>query len=132
MEITLHRLSGKVFEGMNSLGGKVIVNADKDSNAGGVSPMEMVLVGLAGCSSSDVVVILEKQKEPLTALDVTVKAERAEGYPAVFTAINLSYTASGVSAEKLQKAVDLSMEKYCSVAAMLSKTAKISYTCTVI
>ncbi len=133
MDIMLRRISGKVFEGTNVLGGTVVANADKDPEAGGVSPMEMVLVGLASCSASDVVVILEKQREPLSALDVSVHAERAEGNPAVFTDISISYRAGGgVSIDRLKKAVELSMAKYCSVAAMLSKTAKISYTCTLV
>ena len=132
MDISLKMIGERVFEGKNVRGGTVIANAGKGEKPDGVSPMEMVLVGLASCSATDIEVNLEKQKEPLKTLEVTVHAEQASGYPAVFTDIAISYKANAeVSLDKLEKAAELSMTKYCSVAAMLSKTAKISYTCSV-
>jgi putative redox protein len=93
------------------------------------TPIELVLIALCGCTASDVVGILRKKREPFTGLEVSARGERAEGYPAVFTAIHLTYIVRGqVSQKAVQDAVHLSKEKYCSVSAMLAKTAKITYT----
>jgi putative redox protein len=93
------------------------------------SPMELVLLGLCGCTASDVVGILRKKREPFTGLEVRAEAERADGYPAVYTSIHLTYLVRGqVSKKAVEDAVRLSKEKYCSVSAMLEKTAKITYT----
>jgi putative redox protein len=93
------------------------------------SPMELVLLGLCGCTASDVVGILRKKREPFTGLEVRAAAERASGYPAVYTSIHLTYVVRGqVSRKAMEDAVRLSKEKYCSVSAMLEKTAKITYT----
>jgi putative redox protein len=93
------------------------------------SPMELVLIALCGCTASDVVGILRKKREPFLALGVKAKGERAEGYPAVYTSIHLTYIVRGeVSNKSMEDAVRLSKEKYCSVSAMLEKTAKITYT----
>jgi putative redox protein len=98
--------------------------AEKTAN----SPMELVLIALCGCTASDVVGILRKKREPFTSLEVNATGERAAGYPAVYTEINLIYRVSGkVSPKAVEDAVHLSKEKYCSVSAMLEKTAKISF-----
>ena len=96
----------------------------------GVRPMEALLMALAGCSALDVIHILEKQqKEPLGDLDVAVRGLRADAVPAVYTDIAVDFEASGsVNPAKLERAVKLSMEKYCSVAKMLQPTATITYT----
>jgi putative redox protein len=99
--------------------------AEKSAN----SPMELVLIALCGCTASDVVGILRKKREPFTGLEVLAKGERADGYPAVYTSIHLTYRVRGqVSTKAMEDAVRLSKEKYCSVSAMLEKTAKITYT----
>jgi putative redox protein len=91
------------------------------------TPMELVLVALCGCTASDVVGILRKKREPFTSLEVRAQAERASGYPAVYTEITLTYRIGGkVSRKAVEDAVRLSKEKYCSVSAMLEKTAKIT------
>ena len=91
------------------------------------SPMELVLIALCGCTASDVVGILRKKREPFTHLEVSAEGERASGYPAVYTEISLVYRVTGkVSRKAVEDAVRLSKEKYCSVSAMLSKTAKIT------
>jgi len=93
------------------------------------TPMELVLIALCGCTASDVVGILRKKREPFTALEVRASGERADGYPAVYTSIHLTYVVRGqVSKKSMEDAVRLSKEKYCSVSAMLEKTAKITYT----
>jgi putative redox protein len=103
----------------------IVVDAASDKTAS--SPMELVLIALCGCTASDVVGILRKKREPFTSLEVSAHGERAEGYPAVYTAIKLVYKVGGkVSHKALEDAVRLSKEKYCSVSAMLAKTAKIS------
>ncbi len=93
------------------------------------SPMELVLIGLCGCTASDVISILRKKREPFTGLEVQAQGERASGYPAVYTEIKLTYRVRGqVSHKAMEDAVRLSKEKYCSVSAMLEKTAKITFT----
>ena len=90
------------------------------------TPMELVLIALCGCTASDVVGILRKKREPFTSLEVSASGERASGYPAVYTEISLVYRITGkVSRKSMEDAVRLSKEKYCSVSAMLEKTAKI-------
>jgi len=89
--------------------------------------MELVLLGLCGCTGYDVTSILTKKREPFTSLEVLASAERAPDPPAVYTKIKLIYKVGGkVSRKSVEDAVRLSEEKYCSVSAMLQKTAKIT------
>jgi len=105
----------------------IVMDAATEKTAN--SPMELVLLGLCGCTASDVVGILRKKREGFTALEVRAEAEIADGYPAVYTSIHLTYHVRGqVSQKAMEDAVRLSKEKYCSVSAMLEKTAKITYT----
>jgi putative redox protein len=91
------------------------------------TPMELVLIALCGCTASDVVGILSKKREPFVSLVVSAEGERASGYPAVYTEIKLKYRVGGkVSRKAMEDAVRLSKDKYCSVSAMLEKTAKIT------
>ena len=92
------------------------------------TPMELLLIALCGCTASDVVGILRKKREAFTAVEVRAKGERAETHPKVFTSIHLTYTVRGAVTEKaMEDAVRLSKEKYCSISAMLEKTATITY-----
>lgn len=95
----------------------------------GVRPMEMLLIGLAGCTGFDVVQILKKGREPISGCEVEVEAERATEDPKVFTKIHLAYRISGrgLSQAKAERAVTLSKEKYCSASIMLGATAQMSY-----
>jgi putative redox protein len=105
----------------------LVVDAASEKTAN--SPMELVLIALCGCTASDVVGILRKKREPFTHLEVHAEGERASGYPAVYTEIKLIYRVGGqVSHKAVEDAVKLSKEKYCSVSAMLQKTAKITFT----
>jgi putative redox protein len=89
--------------------------------------MELVLIALCGCTGYDVVSILQKKRELFTSLEVRAQAERAANPPSVYTEIKLSYRIGGkVSRKAVEDAVRLSKEKYCSVSAMLDKTAKIT------
>lgn len=95
----------------------------------GPTPMECVLMSLCGCTAVDVISILTKKREPFTALTVSAKAEKAKESPSVFTGIELVYKVSGpVNHKSMADAVRLSKEKYCSVSAMLEKTAAIRFT----
>jgi putative redox protein len=125
MEAKTKWIREQEFEGAASGGHRVLLDAEKKT-AG--SPMELVLLALCGCTASDVVTILGKKRQPFTSLEVRAEAERAPSPPAVFTEIRLTYRVGGkVTPKAVEDAVRLSEEKYCSVAAMLGKTAKISY-----
>jgi putative redox protein len=105
----------------------IVLDTAKEKTAN--SPMELVLIALCGCTASDVIGILRKKREPFIGLEVRAQGERADGYPAVYTSIHLTYIVRGeVSKKSMEDAVLLSKEKYCSVSAMLEKTAKITYT----
>ncbi|HEX4427446.1 MAG TPA: OsmC family protein [Terriglobales bacterium] len=113
------------FTAVAASGHSIVVDGDSEK---GNSPMELVLIGLCGCTGYDVASILRKKREPFTSLEVSAQGERTTKPPTVFTAIKLIYKVGGkVSHKAVEDAVRLSEEKYCSVAAMLQKTAKITY-----
>ena len=130
MKIHLKRLNENYhFETKNERGDIVHLDNKSEPNPQGASPMELLLMGIAGCSSIDIVMILKKQKIELEDLQVEVEGFRQDGaVPNVFTAIKMDVHLKGeCTPEKAKRAVDLSIEKYCSVAKMLEKTAEISY-----
>ncbi len=98
----------------------------------GFSPKALLLTGLAACSGIDVVDILEKMRVPFADLVIETEAEQTEEHPRVFKEIQLHYklVAEQEHLDKVKKAIDLSIEKYCGVAAMLKKNSGISYTVT--
>jgi putative redox protein len=100
----------------------------------GLRPMEMLLIGLAGCTGFDVMQILKKGREPVTGCEVEVEAERAAEDPKVFTKIHLAYRISGpgLAPAKAERAVTLSKEKYCSASIMLGATAEMSHSITLV
>ncbi len=113
------------FIGVASSGHALVVDAGKDKTGNG--PMELVLIGLCGCTATDVAGILAKKRERFTSLEVRAQAERAPQPPSVYTEIKLTYRVVGpVSRKAVEDAVRLSREKYCSVSAMLQATAKIT------
>jgi putative redox protein len=114
------------FIAQASSGHAVAVDAGSEKTAN--SPVELVLIGLCACTASDVVGILRKKREPFTSLEVRATAERAETFPKVFTSIHLVYRVGGnVTHKAMEDAIRLSKEKYCSVSAMLEKTARIEF-----
>jgi len=114
------------FLGIASSHHAIVVDAGKEKSAN--SPVELVLIALCGCTASDVVGILRKKREPFAGLEVRAQGERSTEYPTVFTAIHLTYRVRGPVAPKaMEDAVRLSKDKYCSVSAMLEKTAKITH-----
>jgi len=113
------------FVGVASSAHAVVVDASEEKIAS--SPLELVLIGLCGCTASDVTSILRKKREHFSLLEVHAVAERAPEPPRVFTEIKLLYrVSSSVSPKAMEDAVRLSKEKYCSVSQMLSKTATIT------
>ncbi len=130
MKITLSRLNQNFhFETENERGNVVELDNSSEENPQGASPMELLLMGIAGCSSIDIVSILRKKHLELSALNMEVEGKRIAGaVPNVFTEIHLKIFMQGeIPENKAQRAVELSLEKYCSVAKMLEKTAKIEY-----
>jgi putative redox protein len=114
----------------NSKHGMVIDTPEAGGGFGtGNGPMEMVLEALAGCSAIDVVSILQKKRQKMANFHIDVEAGRAEEHPRVYTKIHLKYTIEGqnISEKAVRDAVELSKNKYCSVSAMLAKTAEITY-----
>jgi putative redox protein len=95
----------------------------------GIRPMEMLLLGLGGCASFDVVMILQKAKQDLVDCEVEISARRADSLPKVFTDIHLHFVVKGnnLSSERVKRAIALSAEKYCSASLMLGKTATITH-----
>ena len=116
------------FVGIAGSRHSVVIDA-ASSEKSASSPMELVLIGLCGCTATDVVSILHKKREPFTTLEVRAEADQAAAPPKVFTHIRLVYKVRGKVAKKaMEDAVRLSQEKYCSVSAMLEKTATITST----
>ena len=116
---------GERFLGEATSRHAIVMDAAAEKTAN--TPMELVLIALCGCTAYDVVSILRKKREPLTSLEVRAQAERAAEPPSVYTEINLTYRVGGkVSRKAAEDAVRLSKQKYCSVSAMLGKTARIT------
>lgn len=118
--VTLHRLTGHRFVGINEGGDRVMIDGDQPST--GMRPMELLLAALAGCTAYDVVDIMEKKRQPLSHYRVETVGIRAEEHPKRYTHITVTHYASGpgVTQEALERAVQLSHEKYCSVSASLN------------
>jgi putative redox protein len=119
--------AGLQFESTDEKGNKVLLDGHSET---GSSPMTMLLHALAGCTAADVVSILEKMQQPLGGLAVSVDAERApEGiFPRPWAKLHITYEVQGnVDPGKAQRAIELSMEKYCSVSGMLGHDAEITW-----
>lgn len=115
------------FDGLAPSGHSIPLDGDA-AHVNGASPMEVVLMALCGCTAMDVVSILRKKREPFRGLTVSAVAEQAVEPPRVFTDVKLTYCITGsVSHKAMEDAVYLSETKYCPVAAMVSKTAKIEF-----
>lgn len=130
MKITLNRLNEDfLFECSNENGQKIILNNTTVEKNNGVSPMQAVLMSVAGCSGIDVVSILKKQRQEITNFSAEVEAERVEVDGAKpFKSILVKFFIEGeVASEKAKKAAELSFEKYCSVSKMLEPTVDIDY-----
>jgi len=120
-------VQGLQFVGEASSGHALVMDSAPANS--GLRPMELLLLGIGGCSGMDVVSILKKKKQDVTGFEINVKGEKAEDYPKKFTEINLEFIVRGrnISEDAVKKAIDLSMNKYCSVKATLEGSAKISF-----
>lgn len=135
MHVKVSHIKGMHFEGEGQ--SKIRTQIDSSVTAGGTgigsNPMEMVLMAIAGCSGMDVVSILEKMRVSYQRFEINVQGERSTDHPRVFTDIEVSYRfwGDGIEEEqvqdKLNRALALSLEKYCSVANMIDKVANLTY-----
>lgn len=131
MKATIKWLDGVSFVGESESGHAVVLDGPPDAGGRniGMRPMEMVLVGMGGCTAFDVVSILHKARQPVTDCRVELTAERADEIPKVFTRIHVHFVVSGhgLKESQVERAVKLSAEKYCSASIMLGKAAEISH-----
>ena len=132
MKISIERKGNMAFSATASESGHTVL-MDASSAVGGENkgprPMEMLLMGLGGCTSIDVVMILEKARQDIRSCKVEINAERAEAEPKVFTDIHVHFIISGkdLNPDRVARAIKLSAETYCSASIMLGKTANISH-----
>jgi len=135
MKARVQWLDGRAFVGESGSGHAVVMDGSAEAGGRniGVRPMEMLLLGLGGCTAFDVVMILEKGREKIAACDIELEAERAATEPKVFTHVKMHYRLKGhnLKPAAIERAIKLSAEKYCSATAMFEKTAKIEYSWTV-
>lgn len=137
MKIQIQRLNNAVHLRATNEEGATLEMDGSPSVGGedkGFRPMQMLLAALGGCSTIDIVSILKKQRQPVEDIGITVEGERESGVePSLFKDIHVHFTLTGnLDEDKVRKAVDLSMEKYCSVAKTLEKTATITYSFSVV
>lgn len=132
MECTVRWVTAKTFLAKTGSGHTVVMDGPVDAGGRNLAPrpMELLLAGTGGCTAFDVVSILEKGRQKVTGCTVKLTAERAENDPKVFTRIRFHYTVTGhnLDPNKVQRAIELSAEKYCSASIMLGKTAQIEHT----
>lgn len=136
MKVELKRVNNAFhFEAVGAA--NVPVHLDGSPDIGGVDagarPMEMILMGLGGCSAIDIVLILQKQRQVIEDMAITIEADRVPNEtPSIFKNIHVQYKFKGdLNEEKVKRAIELSMEKYCSVTAILNKTAEITHSFTI-
>ncbi|TSA21395.1 MAG: OsmC family protein [Betaproteobacteria bacterium] len=108
-----------IMDGAPAIGGRNL----------GPRPMELLLMGTGGCTSVDVILILKKSRQAVTACEVSIEAERADDHPKVFTKIHMHFTVrgTGLKPEVVERAIKLSAEKYCSASIIMGKTAVITH-----
>lgn len=131
MKARIKWLDGATFVGESGSGHAVVMDGPLESGGRdlGVRPMEMLLLGMGGCTAFDVVLILKKARQSVQDCIVEIEAERADKPPKVFTSIHVHFIVAGKDLKEKQvaRAVQLSAEKYCSASIMLGKAAKITH-----
>ena len=131
MKCRIKWLDHRSFVGESGSGHSVVMDGAPDAGGRnlGVRPMEMLLLGLGGCTAFDVVAILQKSRQDMVDCEVEIQAERAEEVPRVFTKIHIHFIVSGrgLDEKKVRTAVELSADKYCSASRMLEKVADITH-----
>jgi putative redox protein len=131
MKAKITWINGRAFLGESGSGHAVVMDGAPEAGGRniGVRPMEMLLLGLGGCTAFDVVMILEKGRQKITGCEVALESERAAEDPKVFTRVKMIYTLRGhdLSPDAVERAINLSAEKYCSASIMFGKTATIEH-----
>ena len=119
-------IEDKTFLGVDAYGHATLISTN---DGPGVSPMQMLLMGVGGCTAIDVVDILRKQRQPLAGLEIEVRGERAEEYPKPWSAMHVHYIliGDGLDPKKVERAIELSVEKYCGAHATVAGVAKMSH-----
>ena len=131
MQARVKWVQDATFIGESGSGHAVVMDGPPDHGGRnlGVRPMEMLLLGMGGCTAFDVVHILKKSRQPVTDVVTEIEAERADEEPKIFTKIHVHFivTGNGLDDKRVSRAVSLSADKYCSASIMLGKTAAISH-----
>lgn len=131
MKVRIKWVEGVCFVGESETGHAVVLDGAPENGGRniGMRPMEMLLIGMGGCTSFDVVTILKKARQPIVDCVAEIQAERANEVPKVFTKIHVHFvvTGDGLSQTQVERAVKLSAEKYCSASIMLSKSVEITH-----
>ncbi len=131
MNVTLKRNGKLGFSATTESGHGLIVDGSPDHGGEnkGARPMEMILIGLGGCSGIDVSLILEKSRQQVSDISISIQAQRADAIPSVFTDVLVDYQITGTDLDpnKVARAIKLSMEKYCSVTRMLEPSVNITH-----
>jgi putative redox protein len=131
MNISVNWVDGMLMVGKSHSGHSITMDGPPEIGGEnlGVRPMEMLLLGVAGCTMIDVVTTLKKMRQDLTNCETKLSAERADEHPKVFTDIHIQFIVKGkdLDPKKVEKAITLSAEKYCSASIMLGKTASITH-----
>jgi len=129
LEATVKLFDGMEFQGTATSGHTLIMDADEAAGGQnrGFRPMELLLVGFGGCSGMDVISILRKKRQQITGLEINIKGQKSEGYPKIYKEVHIEYVVKGkdIQKEAIERAIELSLEKYCSVGATLAKAGKI-------
>ncbi len=136
MKAKITWINGRAFLGESGSGHAVVMDGAPEAGGRniGVRPMEMLLLGLGGCTAFDIVMILEKAREKVTGCEIELDGERATEDPKVFTKVTMTYVLKGhgLKPAVVVRAVKLSAVKYCSASKMFEKTAEISHACKII
>ncbi len=131
MQARVKWLDNMSFVGESGSGHSVVMDASPEVGGRdlGIRPMEMLLLGLGGCASIDVVMILQRSRQDIKDCTVQISAERVATEPRVFSKIHLHFVVEGnnLSTDRVERAIGLSAEKYCSASLMLGKTAEITH-----
>jgi putative redox protein len=136
MKVTIKQIQGLTFVGKGESNHWVSIDGPKQFNGSEAAsrPMELLLVSLGSCTASDVASILQKKRVPLDTMEVIVTGDREETHPKVYTKINIEYVFYGKNMETkdLERAIDLSQNKYCPISAMLKESCEITHSYSVV
>lgn len=131
VEAKVKLVGGMQFEGDSTSGHRLTMDADSASGGEnkGFRPMELLLVGFGGCSGMDVISILRKKRQDVKGFEINIKGEKADSHPHIYKEVHIEYVVKGKGVEKeaVERAIALSLDKYCSVGATLGKAGKITH-----